>query len=83
MGGRRFRVTSRGMRDGYNTAKVENIRDEPELDPQALQSESTFFCTPRLWSIISGLWVGYFSSVAHSQVNLELISVRYVISNIC
>jgi len=38
MGGRRFRVTSRGMRDGYNTAKVENIRDEPEMDPQALQT---------------------------------------------
>ena len=27
-GGRRFRVNSRGMRDGYNTARVEFIKDD-------------------------------------------------------
>ena len=27
-GGRRFRVNSRGMRDGYNTAKVEFVSDD-------------------------------------------------------
>ena len=27
VGGRRFRVLSKGMRDGYNTAKVEFLED--------------------------------------------------------
>jgi len=38
MGGRRFRVVSRGMRDGYNTAKVEIIHDVPETEADAIQS---------------------------------------------
>lgn len=29
IGRRRFRVVARGMRDGYNTAKVVLIRDNP------------------------------------------------------
>jgi len=29
VGGKRFRVISRGQRDGYNTAKVEYITDVP------------------------------------------------------
>ena len=29
VGGRRFRVLSRGKRDGYNTAKVEFLQDDP------------------------------------------------------
>lgn len=29
IGQRRFRVLERGTRDGYNTAKVELIRDQP------------------------------------------------------
>jgi len=40
IGGQRFKVLSRGMRDGYNTAKVEYIHDEPETEPAAHQSLS-------------------------------------------
>ena len=39
IGGQRFKVLSRGMRDGYNTAKVEYIHDEPEAEPAAHQSK--------------------------------------------
>jgi hypothetical protein len=38
VGGRRFRVLERSMRDGYNTAKVEYIRDSPETEPVAVAS---------------------------------------------
>ena len=36
MGGRRFKVIERNILDGYNTAKVEFIEDEPVL-PEHLQ----------------------------------------------
>lgn len=29
MGGRRFKVLERGIQDGYNTAKVEFLHDDP------------------------------------------------------
>ena len=34
VGGRRFKVLSRSSRDGYNTAKVEFLRDAPTPQPQ-------------------------------------------------
>ena len=43
MGGRRFKVLSRGMRDGYSTAKVQFIQDVPETEPDALQSKCDRF----------------------------------------
>ncbi|XP_076446045.1 LON peptidase N-terminal domain and RING finger protein 1-like [Babylonia areolata] len=41
VGGRRFRVLSRGKRDGYNTAKVEFLQDDPinETDLAEIQSD--------------------------------------------
>jgi len=39
IGGRRFRVLSRGKRDGYNTAKVEFIEDLP-VEPEKLEELS-------------------------------------------
>ena len=39
IGGRRFKVISRGMREGYHTAKVDFIKDEPETEPADLQSK--------------------------------------------
>ena len=38
VGGRRFRVLSRGKRDGYNTAKVEFLQDDP-IDEMELPGE--------------------------------------------
>ena len=39
IGGRRFKVLSRAMREGYHTAKVEFIKDELETEPADLQSK--------------------------------------------
>ena len=39
IGGRRFKVISRGTRDGYQTAKVEFIHDNPVVDAEDLQGE--------------------------------------------
>ena len=38
IGGRRFKVLSRGRREGYNTAKVEFILDNV-IEPQDVQSK--------------------------------------------
>jgi len=38
IGGRRFKVISRGTRDGYQTAKVEFIHDNPVVDAEDLQA---------------------------------------------
>ena len=38
IGGRRFKVLSRGKREGYNTAKVEFILDSI-MEPQDVQSK--------------------------------------------
>ena len=42
IGGRRFRVVSRGMRDGYDTANIEFIIDELETEPEAQRSNQLF-----------------------------------------
>ena len=42
VGGRRFKVLSRGTREGYNTAKVEFLKDRIEEDEQQLQG--TWLC---------------------------------------
>ena len=34
IGGRRFKVLDRSRRDGYNTAKVEFLQDDPITDEQ-------------------------------------------------
>ncbi len=37
-GGRRFKVLGRGTRDGYNTAKVEFLKDAP-VAPEQIDGE--------------------------------------------
>ena len=56
MGGRRFRVVSRGMRDGYNTAKVEIIHDVPETEADAIQSKPLIGSLRLDWSLDTALF---------------------------
>ena len=52
-GGRRFRVLERGVKDGYDTAKVEWLKDEKEQDPREIQELSqlneTCYGLAQLW----------------------------------
>ncbi|KAL8606237.1 hypothetical protein ACOMHN_012869 [Nucella lapillus] len=41
IGGRRFRVLSRGKRDGYNTAKVEFLKDDPITEAERAEIQTT------------------------------------------
>jgi hypothetical protein len=41
VGGRRFQVINRGMREGYNTAKVELLSDHVETHPDALAGKDS------------------------------------------
>ena len=49
IGGRRFKVISKGKREGYNTAKVEYINDM-HIPPEQVEGI-------RYWKINSALWV--------------------------
>ena len=46
IGGKRFKVLSRGVKDGYNTAKVEYLHDEvlegEDLESKCLKKNSMF-----------------------------------------
>ena len=42
VGGRRFKVTGRGQRDGYSTAKVEFIEDTPPENAEGTEMPEHF-----------------------------------------
>ena len=53
VGGRRFKVLSRSMRNGYHTANVEFLKDRIEQDEEQIEGG---FTTPAIWYSLT-LWL--------------------------